>query len=425
MKPARTVAVVGAGWAGLAAAVECTARGAQVTLFEMAPAAGGRARDLAAPGEGLDNGQHICIGAYSETLRLLAQVGVAESAAFLRLPLRLVDAYGFGLILAPGRSMPAFARAVLGRRGWRWRDRFALLRTAFGWARDGFACAPGASVADLAAGLPDAVRRDLIEPLCVAALNTPSAEASGTVFLRVLHDALASGRGASDLLLPRRGLGALFPAPALARLQATGATVHLARRVDRIEATPVGWLVDGLAFDTVVVAASAQESARLIAPHDPAWAALAAALRYEPIVTVYATSVGTRLPQPMLVLHSDEERPAQFVFDRGQLGGPPGLLAFVVSGAAAWVERGLVAAESAVLAQARDELASHLRGPLAALRTIVEKRATFRCTPGLERPPSRIAPRLVAAGDYVDGPYPATLEGAMRSGVDAAHASLS
>ena len=418
----RSVAVIGAGWAGLAAAVECAATGALVTLFEMAPLAGGRARDVAASDAGLDNGQHICIGAYSETLRLLAQVGVAESRAFLRLPLLLVDAQGLGLRLPAGAPTPAFARAVLGRRGWSWRERLSLLRAAFGWRRSGFVCAPSATVADLVAGLPDRVRREFIEPLCVAALNTPAEAASGAVFLRVLHDALASGEGASDLLLPRLGLGSLLPVPALAWLRAAGASVRLACRVERIDTADAAWRVDGTRFDAVIVAASEREAARLVEPHEPVWAGRTSALRYEPIVTVYATSAGSRLPEALLLLHADAGRPAQFVFDRGQLGGPSGLLAFVISGAAAWVERGLVATETAVLAQARTDLAAHLRGPLEPLRTIVEKRATFRCMPLLDRPPMRIAHGLVAAGDYIEGPYPATLEGAVRSGIAAARA---
>ncbi len=421
----RRVAVIGAGWAGLSGAVECVAAGAEVTLFEMSPLVGGRARDVAGVDIGLDNGQHICIGAYSETLRVLARIGVAEADGFLRLPLRLVDAQGLGLRLPDGAPMPAFACAVLRRRGWSWRDRVALLATAFLWKRRGFVCAPSATVADLVAGLPASVRQQFIEPLCVAALNTPAESASGTVFLRVLRDALAAGPGAADLLLPKVGLGALLPRPAVAWLESKGATVRLAHRVERLEAVGATWRVDGLPFDAVLLAASAHEAARLNAPHDAAWAARAAALLYEPIVTVYASSPGTRLPEPMLVLHSDADRPAQFVFDRGQLGGSPGLLAFVVSGAAAWVERGLAATEEATLAQARADLAAALRAPLAALRTIVEKRATFRCTPSLDRPPMRIAPGLVAAGDYIAGPYPATLEGAVRSGVAAAHAALS
>ena len=424
MTPALEVAVIGAGWAGLSAAVEASAAGARVTVFDMAPAAGGRARDVAMVDGGmLDNGQHICIGAYRETLRLLRHVGVDPEEAFRRTPPTLVDADGRGLRLRAGAPALAFVRAVLARAGWSWRERIALLRLAARWRRAGFACAPQATVALLTASLPEAVRRDFVEPLCVAALNTPSAAASGAVFLRVIRDALAGGRGAADLLLPRRSLGALFPAPARAWLERAGATFHLGRRVDRVDHDSAGWRVDGLWADRVVIATSAVEAARLARPHDAAWAARAAALRYEPIVTVYARSTGAALPEPMLALRADAARPAQFVFDRGQLGGEPGLLAFVISGAASWVERGSTATETATLAQAAEALAPHLGAPLELARTIVEKRATFACTPGLERPAEVIAPGLFAAGDYIEGPYPATLEGAVRSGVAAGRAA--
>ena len=416
----RRVAVVGAGWAGLAAAVDATQAGADVTLFEMAPQPGGRARSVG----DLDNGQHICIGAYREVLRLMKTVGVDESEAFVRMPLTLVDSDGFGLRLGCGAPMPAFALAVLRRRGWRWRERVALLRLAARWSRSGFACAPAATVADLCAGLPVRVRSDFIDPLCVAALNTPAAEASGSVFLRVLHDALASGPGSADLLLPRLGLSALLATPASRWLSSQGATLRPAHRVERIERDGGGWRVDGAAFDRVVLAASAVESARLAAALAPAWAAAAAALRYEPIVTVYARSAGCRLPEPMMALSASAVAPAQFVFDRGRLGGADGLLAFVVSGAADWVERGSEAVEAAALAQARQTLAPWLAGPLEVVRTIVEKRATFACTPGLVRPSGRVVEGIFAAGDYVDGPYPATLEGAVRSGAAAAAAAV-
>jgi len=422
--PGVAVTVVGAGWAGLAAAVEATRAGANVTLYEMAPTPGGRARDVVSHGGDLDNGQHICIGAYRETLRLLGAVGVAESAVFERLPLTLVDGEGRGLRMRPGAPLAAFAWAVAGRRGWSWRARVALLRVASRWRRAGFRAMPGETVADLAADLPAAVRRDFIEPLCVAALNTPADEASGAVFLRVLRDALVGSPGSADLLLPRVGLGSVFPGPALAWLGGNGATIRLAHRVERIERAGAGWRIDGGHADRIVIAASAVEAARLVGPHGAAWAATAGALRYEPIATVYARSAGCALPEPMLALPGDDaERPAQFVFDRGRLGGEAGTLAFVISGAARWVERGVAATEAATLAQGNEALGRFLRAPLEVVRTIVEKRATFACTPGLVRPPMAVIPGLFACGDYVAGPYPATLEGAVRSGVAAARAA--
>jgi predicted NAD/FAD-dependent oxidoreductase len=109
------------------------------------------------------------------------------------------------------------------------------------------------------------------------------------------------------------------------------------------------------------------------------------------------------------------------VFDRGQLGGPTGLLAFVVS--ASTEARDVL--QGQVLQQACSQLGHLLQGaPPEALQTVVEKRATFACTPGLRRPAQSVAPGLLACGDYVDGPYPATLEGAVRSGVAAANALL-
>ena len=398
--------------------------GADVLLFEMAPNAGGRARDAGTPDSGIDNGQHICIGAYSETLRVLKSIGVSEDHAFLRTPLCLVDAAGAGLRLRAGSPRWAFARAVLARRGWGVGDRIALLARAGVWAGNGFACSDAATVADLCAGMPSRVVREFIEPLCVAALNTPAHDASGTVFLRVLRDALSAGTGASDLLLPKQGLSALFPEPALARLRDAGAAVRFAHRVERIDALGAQWDVDGETVDRVIVACSAAEASRLIASHDAAWSERTRDLGYEPIVTVYATSTGTRLREPMLLMHADAARPAQFVFDRGRLGGPEGLLAFVVSGAASWVERGLPVTEQAVLQQASEALMSQLHSPLVPLQTIAEKRATFRCTPGLRRPRTQITPGLMAAGDYVEGPYPATLEGAVRSGTAAARAAI-
>lgn len=106
--------------------------------------------------------------------------------------------------------------------------------------------------------------------------------------------------------------------------------------------------------------------------------------------------------------------PAQFVFDRGQLGGPAGLMAFVISASSG--NRDTL--QNQVIQQAQTQLGLTLQ----AVTTVVEKRATFACTPGLLRPAMRVAPQLMACGDYVDGPYPATLEGAVRSGLAAANA---
>jgi hypothetical protein len=119
----------------------------------------------------------------------------------------------------------------------------------------------------------------------------------------------------------------------------------------------------------------------------------------------------------MTALVEDDKSPAQFAFDHGALGGHKGVFAFVVSGARRWADAGLKATGTAVLRQALTAFPARTwpTQPVV-LRVLTEKRATFRCTPGLDRPPAAIAPGLQAAGDYVAGPYPATLEGAVRAG---------
>lgn len=415
----RRVAVIGGGWAGLAAAVEATARGHEVSVFEMAAQLGGRARGVEIDGQWLDNGQHILIGAYVETLALMRRVGVDVDQAFVRTPLRFTRPDGSGLQLPPGPPMLAFARGVWAQSRWTAGERAALLAAAGGWLLRGFRCDPSLTVAQLTASLPPVLRDQLIDPLCVAALNTPAADASAEVFLRVLKDALFGGAGSSDLLLPRQGLGDLLPAPAQRWLVEAGATVTLHSRVEALTRDEGGWRIDDQRFDRVLLATPPGESARLTRNISPVWSAQAAALRFEPIVTVYLRSIGTRLAEPMLALASDEEAPAQFVFDRGQLGGPDGLLAFVISGAQRWVERGIAATVQATVAQAQSALRADMRAPLQVVHTIAEKRATFRCTPMLQRPGMGIAEGLLAAGDHVAGPYPATLEGAVRSGLAA------
>lgn len=357
-------------------------------------------------------------------------VGLDPDALLLRQPLSLPFPDGTGL------QTPAYATnwpapfdaiaAIATARGWTWGERLSLIRASLGWQFRRFTCAPELSVAQLCSSMAPRVLHELIEPLCVSALNTPADKASAQVFLKVMQDALFGVRGGSHLLLPRTDLSALFPEAAARWITHRGGQVKLGQRVGTLRWQAPHWLLDGQVFEHIVwatsssnaaaaLAESAQNAPESIANSLQTWTSTAAALRFEAIATVYAWAPKARLPHPMLALRNTPAAPAQFVFDRGQLGGPQGLLAFVVSAS----DGGRKALQTAVLQQAVDQLALLGVPLLQAVQTVVEKQATFACTPGLQRPPQVIAPGLYAAGDYVQGPYPATLEGAVRSGLEA------
>ena len=417
------VAVIGAGWAGLAAAIAATRDGHFITLFESARVLGGRARSLPMQmPDGtqlvLDNGQHIMIGAYTATLQLMQDLGVDPASALLRMPLVLRFPDGEGLALPEWPAPLDAAWGICRASGWTLRDKASMLSAALRWQVGRFQCPPEMTVTQLCTGLTARVLEQLIEPLCISALNTPAARASGQVFLRVVRDALfgqGHGRwGGSNLLLPRMDLGRLLPHAARQWLADRGARVELGHRVQAIAPLGRSWQVDSVTFDAVLLACPPWEADRLVRGTGldvAAWLQRTAALTHEAIATVYASG-GPRLPLPMLALHSSDAAPAQFVFDRSQLGGPAGLLAFVVS--ASPRERDVL--QQQVLAQAG---ALGWNG-LTPVQTIVERRATFACIPSLLRPGMDVAPGLLACGDYVKGPYPATIEGAVRSGLQAA-----
>jgi squalene-associated FAD-dependent desaturase len=443
MSPAKTglsVAVVGGGWAGCASAVLLAAGGAKVTLFESARSLGGRARAVDIGGKTLDNGQHILLGAYRDTLRLLRRVGVDHKRAFLRLPLQMryppgQDGMDF---VAPRLPAPLHVLAGLLRaKGLDREDKLALARftTSARWMD--WQLNVDCSVSALLERFDQTERlvRLMWRPLCLAALNTPPEAASARVFLAVLRDSLGARRAASDMLLPRLELGALFPTAASQYLVKAGGEVHCGALVTQVAQQDDKWLVatatSQQSFDAVVVATPPWQASVLLKPLPDTQQLTSQldAFDYEPIATCYLQyAPDVRLDLPFCALVDEPAAGAwgQFVFDRGQLDtGMAGMLAVVVSAAGAAAELGReqlasLVAQQLAAAFGRAELASPLWTQL-----IVEKRATFACAPGLARPGGDTGlPGLVLAGDYTASDYPATLESAARSGSAAAAAIL-
>lgn len=463
-KHALNPAIIGGGYAGMAAAVSLAARGIPVTVFESAGQLGGRARGVRIPnflpkeephtspsiqlspggGKGkrplrgnhliLDNGQHLLLGCYRETLRLVELVGGNIEQDFLRLPLQL-DLHGQFSLKAPRLPAPLHLLfALFNAQGLTWRERLAAVRFMLTLRRMGFILPShihgrGAggegndiSVAELLAlhGQDACLALKLWEPLCIAALNTPIRIASAQVLLNVLRDALNRTRADSDMLLPRMDFTALFPQRAAAFIEKHGGKVHTGCAVEELRPVENGIELTtaqgAVQFGHVICATSPAVAARLLQPVAALQSAVAQieALQHQPIYTVYLQyPPAVRLPQPMIGLH---KRYSQWLFDKGQISGQHGLIACVISAEGIHQELPREELTQKVIAELRAEFG--IAGQPEWLKTIAEKRATFACTPNLHRPPQQTAlPRLLLAGDYTAGDYPATLEGAVLSGL--------
>lgn len=419
------VAVIGGGWAGLAAAVTLAERSIPVTLFESAPQLGGRARRVEINGLALDNGQHILIGAYHETLRLLAKVGVGVETACYAPPLTLQVSPAFYLSAA---SLPAPLHLGLGlltSRGISFREKLSAVRFLSRLKRTDFHIAPDIAVSALLDQhhQSPALSTYLWEPLCLAALNTPLQIASAQIFVNVLRDAFFGTRADSRLILPRVNLSQLLPDAATRFITARGGVIRLEQRIQSVEQHSAGFALQSEHgpehFAQVICATPPFRVRDLLGRLSPLQSALdqITAFQYQPIYTVYLQyDASVRLPFPMLGL---SKALSQWVFDRGALSGQAGLMSVVISTEGAHETLPHVELATKVV----EELHQQFGLPTQVIwsQVIAEKRATFSCLPALARPKNITPiPGLFLAGDYTASDYPATLESAVRSGIQCA-----
>jgi len=428
------VAVIGGGCAGLAAAARLAEHRIPVTLFEAGRQLGGRARGISWQGHTLDNGQHILLGAYSETLSLLKLAGVDVQQAFYRLPLQLTVQPDFELRACKTLPAPLHILAgLLQASDLTWQERWSAVRFMAWIKLNGFRLKQDESLATLLArqNQPEKLTQYLWEPLCLAALNTPLNQASAQVFLNVLRDSFSKAKADSDTLLPKLDFSALMAEPLADYICAQGGQVKRMQNVENVRHDAAGFELriaeTTESFSHVILAVSpfrlpdiTQQYPELAPIHEQCQA-----LQYQPICTVYLQfDKQLQLPQPMIGLSGGL---GQWVFDRGQLYGQPGLLAVVISAEGAHqhlTQDALADTLKQELAASFPALSSMLKNPLWH-KVITEKRATFACSVDLKRPQMRTGiPGLYLAGDYVAGDYPATIEGAARSGAAAARAII-
>lgn len=427
------VAIIGGGCAGLSAAASLVDRGYAVTVFEAGSQLGGRARTVAVEESNgllhlLDNGQHILLGAYQETLALLKKVGVSRKKAFLRVPLQInmqsntaksvFSLKSFKLLPAPFNLL----FGLLFCKGISLNERMAALRFMQGLKNTQYQIVRDLPLERFLINQQQSKKliSFLWEPLCLAALNTPIAKASTRIFLNVLRDTFSGNKKDSDFLLPRLDLSQIIADPLSHYIQAKGGTIKLNQRVRAVVPENNGFNIETrqekLHFSHVIIAVSPARVEKLIETLPKLNHAIEQTLTYEyqPIYTVYFQyPPGTRLPSVISGLSGSI---GQWVFDRGQLCGQNNIISVIIS------------AEGKHQQLTQDELAlrvaKELNRAFPALakplwhKVIAEKRATFSCEPNLPRPTNRtLQPNVFLAGDYTYPDYPATIEGAIRSGI--------
>lgn len=410
-QPPGRVHVVGAGMAGLAAAVALAEQGWAVRLYESGQHAGGRCRSFFDQELGcrIDNGNHLLLSGNAAAISYIERIGSIDT--FERpeqAAVPFVDiATGERWAVQPSRGRLSLwifdkRRRVPGSRLGDYLEALKLRRAE-----------PGATVAEVLDPETPLFRR-LWEPVAVAALNTGVRDASARLFWRILAETLGRGAAACKPLVPLEGLSESLVDPALATLRRYGAEIRFGARLRALAFA--GTRLSELAFDDRPVALRPQDEVVLAVP-----AAIAARLL------------------PGLVVPDDYAPIVNAHFRCGAPADAP-LFLGIVGGTAEWVFRKrevvsvTVSAADRLVERPADELRDLLwqdvavalgvpPRPVPPARIVKERRSTFRATPAqLRRRPTTATrwPNLRLAGDYVDTRLPATIEGAIRSGLAAA-----
>jgi squalene-associated FAD-dependent desaturase len=407
--------VVGGGLAGLAAALDLVDAGHEVTLVEARPTVGGAVQTLPErdgdPSPPPDNGQHIALGCCTEYLRFLARVGQAGSVLRTPLALPVIGEDGRRATLANG------AVALLRYGHLPLRERVTVARVARRLGRLDPDAHDDVTFAHLLRrlGQSDAAIDRFWDVFMRPALNVASEQASAALAIFTVRTALLGERGASDLVLPAAPLGEMHGEAAERALVAAGAVVRRRARAIALDGRAVV-LADAerIEADGIVVALPPDESARLLGEPAPG-------LEDSPIVSVHLLFDRRLLDPPLAALLGS---PAHWVFDRGRLTGyEPAqgqYLTVVASGAPE-----LAATRGRELVDLMVREVTGRLGPaeLRWSRVSREPGATFLGRPGtaaLRPGPQTGRPGVVRAGAWTATGWPATMEGAIRSGRRAA-----
>ncbi len=449
------VIVIGGGVAGFSAATALADAGARVLVLEARPGLGGRATAFTDPGTGerVDNGQHVLMGCYVETLALLERIGASDRVRWQAgLALAMIDQRGHESVLKLP-PMPSPLHLLGGVLAWdalSWRERISILRV-------GASLKPGGQKPDtaLASGgrhfsagqsaFPTETVRDWLtrhgqaprlcelfwEPLALAALNQSIDQAAASYFVRVLEQMFGPNPAAAALVIPAVPLDEMYAEPARQWLEARGheVRVNAPARVGVLDGRVTGVSVRGEHIAAPVVISTVPWHA-LEGLFDTPPAALAAtivnaaALPSLPIVTVNLWFDRPVMHEPLVGLPG---RAFQWVFDRRAIvGGAGSHLSLISSGAEAIVSLPNDALIATALADVRSALPAARGANIRKGLAVREKRSTFSLAPGAPpRPQTETAiGGFLLAGDWIDTGLPATIESAAVSGHRAAKVAL-
>jgi len=435
--------VIGAGFAGLAAATALAEKGVRVLVLEARPAPGGRATAFTDPatGERVDNGQHVLLGCYRDTFRFLDRIGATSHVEVQdRLTVDMIDRNGRSSRLRCP-PLPPPLNLLAGVMTWRaigWRERLAILHV--GRALKARRSSHGETVRQWLVRHHQTPRlvEMLWEPLAVAALNESIDAASAEPFERSLTEMLGTSPRDASIALPLKPLDELYVVPARQYLEKRGgevrtnapARIQLETRGPGDRGAPPQVIVRQETFTAATVICAVPWFALpelFLDPPDSLGATLDAAARTaaSPIVTVNLWFDRIVTDHALVGLPG---RTMQWVFDKRRVFGEQAShLSLVSSGA----ERIVSLTNEELIELATREV----RGALPAARgaavrravVVREKRATFSVAPGQPQRPKTKTPisGLFLAGDWIDTGLPATIEGAVRSGHTAAALALS
>lgn len=408
------VHVIGAGLAGLSAALRLTTDGARVVIHEATAFAGGRCRSYrdAALGMNIDNGNHLLLSGNHAALAFLREIGAEQQligpkaaefpfvdlASGERWTLRLNDGRVPFWVFDAKRRVP----------GTRPLDYVRLARLL--WAR------PGKKVGEMI-DCGGRLYQRLVEPLLLAALNIDPPDGSAKLAAAVIRETLAVGGQACRPLVARNGLGPTLIEPALAFLQQRGADLHLEHQLrairfaeDRAEALDFGNEAIVLAADDAVILAVPPYAAAPLIPD------LEVPTEFRAIVNAHF-AIDSPAGQPPIVGVLNGTTQWIFAF--------PGRVSVTISAGDRYIDTARDVLAKTIWSEVASVtgLPATLPNGLPPWQIVRERRATFAATPAqdLRRPPAQSRWRnLALAGDWTDTGLPATIEGAIRSGNRAA-----